>query len=738
MKDQCMKSRRFTVPILRLAFSFLALLVTPSLRAVSLDDIQFWAGSGTNRAALVIDWSAPELRNNTSVPNPVANKSIVWGYRWNGDASARDMLAAITTADPRLILAGHDFPPFGYAIYTIGYDLNNNGVFGFRNGTNIFAESSFTNGLEQFDAEDPDSAQPLDAADLFWSGFSGPNWEMWQEHGGAGGFTNAPDRGPNPYWTTTDPEFFSSGFHGQWDYTFGLESTTIHDGSWIGFTVAAAGFGSTDTNDPGTFANDFHKHAPMTPEVAATNSTYATGIIFSQGPFGPSPYNDPNSTLGAPATVVYESASLPHTRVKLNEAAYNYSVINGVTNKLITTINNGGSIIAKFDHPIADNPANPYGIDFEVFGNTFYTANGFGDAANMNTVTLGTGAFAEPMKVSVSPGYTGKPGENPNDPTTWPWYRYDNGPFADSIFPTEAYLWDRADAVWTDELMDFTKPVNPVLTNRFSAGGLSAADGIDLYDGSGGGSGFDLKESGFASVQYVKVDGLSGFSGGEVDAFSIVRPMTVGDSLSITPDNLAKNMSKVCFQKPGAETQTMFSLNFSSVGDIARVATAQLNDSVALSALPGTPVTAIQASVSPILGVSPIAFQADVALSAGANYSGGGHDLRVFAWDGTNWNARSFTFTNNTAVLAGVTNLPPLVVAQFIAPTPSLQPGTNGFVFQFTPVPNCVQTLERSTNFVNWTPVATFTPTNATPMSVTDSNAPVDKAFYRIHLSIPQ
>jgi hypothetical protein len=197
-------------------------------------------------------------------------------------------------------------------------------------------------------------------------------------------------------------------------------------------------------------------------------------------------------------------------------------------------------------------------------------------------------------------------------------------------------------------------------------------------------------------------------------------------------------MSKLCFQKPGAENQTSLSLNFSSVADIARVTTARLDDSVALATLPGTPVTAIQASVSPILGTSPVAFQADVALSAGANYTGDGHDLRVLAWDGTNWNSQSFTFTNNTAVLAGVTNLPPLVVAQFIAPVPSLQPGTNGFALQFTLVPNCAQTLERSTNFVNWTPVMTFTPTNALPMAVTDSNAPSDKAFYRMRLNIPQ
>ena len=285
--------------------------------------------------------------------------------------------------------------------------------------------------------------------------------------------------------------------------------------------------------------------------------------------------------------------------------------------------------------------------------------------------------------------------------------------------------------------MDYTKPVNPVLTNRFAAGGLTGADGIDLYNGSGGGTGFDLKASGFASVKYVKVEGLAGFAGGEVDAVSVVRPMTIGDTLSIAPDNIANNMGKLFFQKPAAENQTLLSLNFVSVSDIAQVTTARLDDTTALGAVPGTIVNAIQASVSPVLGAAPVTFQTDVALSVGANYTGDGHDLRVYAWNGTNWNSLAFTFTNNLAVIPGVTNLLPLAVAQFIAPPLAAGPGTNGFAFHFTPRANCVQILERTTNFVTWQTVATITPTNSAPMTLVDTNAPAGKAFYRMRLTIP-
>jgi hypothetical protein len=52
-----------------------------TVRAISLDDIQIWTGSGTNRAALVIEWNSPEVYNNTTVSAPIANKTLVWGYR---------------------------------------------------------------------------------------------------------------------------------------------------------------------------------------------------------------------------------------------------------------------------------------------------------------------------------------------------------------------------------------------------------------------------------------------------------------------------------------------------------------------------------------------------------------------------------------------------------------------------------------------------------------------------------
>ncbi|MBU3666646.1 MAG: PEP-CTERM sorting domain-containing protein [Chthoniobacterales bacterium] len=93
----------------------------------SFDDIQYWAGSGTNRAALVLEFS-----------NAVTPSSIAWGYQWNGISTADSMLfalaGAITGSNAPSPLAGSDMRlsvdvsffanPRGYFVNTIRYDQN--------------------------------------------------------------------------------------------------------------------------------------------------------------------------------------------------------------------------------------------------------------------------------------------------------------------------------------------------------------------------------------------------------------------------------------------------------------------------------------------------------------------------------------------------------------------------------------------------------------------------------------
>ncbi|AEB08655.1 hypothetical protein [Desulfobacca acetoxidans] len=277
-------------------------------------------------------------------------------------------------------------------------------------------------------------------------------------------------------------------------------------------------------------------------------SPYATTLVDSGGTFGPSPYNDPASVLGAPATDFYDpwgswSGGDNYRKVKLVEPAYNYAP--DQTTKLITTLRNPSYIVVGFDHQVINDQNNPYGIDFLVFGNAFYVGSGFvNDETNMATYMLVGGAFTENVLVSVSqgPAYEGQPQNE------WTWYTYSNGPYGDNAFPTQAYEWDQAkyDATgngWTDDLMDFTKPVNPAYYDTLMAGGLSGAAGIALYEGSGGGTGFDLDVFGLDWIQYIKVEGTADFKEGEIDAFADVAPVPVPGAVLLLGGGLLRLMA---------------------------------------------------------------------------------------------------------------------------------------------------------------------------------------------------
>jgi hypothetical protein len=229
--------------------------------AISFNDIQFWTGTGTNRAALVIEWSAPESSTYSTVPAPVADKSLVWGYRFNGPATATQMLTAILAADPRLYVVADE--TWGTFVEAIGYNLANGGAPGIADGssTNFFTSNFMTDATV-----DVDAAASLNPGDLYWGGLYGPNWETWTELGDAGGFLNSPDRGANLYWTADDPSNPYSGIHGQWEYSLvGIDSLSLTNGSWIGFSVAAGEYES-DTNAP----YNTHKHAPAEPDPGIT------------------------------------------------------------------------------------------------------------------------------------------------------------------------------------------------------------------------------------------------------------------------------------------------------------------------------------------------------------------------------------------------------------------------------------------------------------------------------------
>jgi len=101
---------------------------------VNFSDIQAWAGTGQNQAALVIDWKSGS-----------APQSQVWGYRWDGAATGAEMLAAILQSDRRLYREW--VPGFvNQAVFGVGLDRNENGFSKF-DPADSYQEGWFTNGF---------------------------------------------------------------------------------------------------------------------------------------------------------------------------------------------------------------------------------------------------------------------------------------------------------------------------------------------------------------------------------------------------------------------------------------------------------------------------------------------------------------------------------------------------------------------------------------------------------------
>jgi len=263
---------------------------------------------------------------------------------------------------------------------------------------------------------------------------------------------------------------------------------------------------------------------------------WASQLISAQtfGPFHSSPlWNDPAAVLGKVNTLDRDDMNWSSPTWREIHMAWpawykgsnDPSLAGQPYNQALGTNNGiglrqGSQVVVAFDHPVVNNPddggAYNWGIDFIVHGNSFFVGDGptYPDT-NMETYHITTGAvFGEPVTVSVAQSLDG------------PWYTFAN-PTADNYFPTQPWAWDRTAHTWSDQELDWTKPVNPNLTAAAFAG-LSIADAIDLYAGSAGGTGFDIGVFGLEWIQYVKLTdpyGLEGEVCGIVDV-AVPEPMT--------------------------------------------------------------------------------------------------------------------------------------------------------------------------------------------------------------------
>ncbi len=127
---------------------------TSTTNTVRFSDITQWVGTGDNQAAVAIVWN-----------DGLASDTLVWGYRFSGNATGEDMLKAVVNADPRLYAVSQS-GQYGTFVSGIGYDLNNDARTGiYMNGNLIHNAGGW------YVTSDASATQPQDAADHFHGGY---------------------------------------------------------------------------------------------------------------------------------------------------------------------------------------------------------------------------------------------------------------------------------------------------------------------------------------------------------------------------------------------------------------------------------------------------------------------------------------------------------------------------------------------------------------------------------------
>lgn len=226
---------------------------------------------------------------------------------------------------------------------------------------------------------------------------------------------------------------------------------------------------------------------------ALASDPYATTVLnYAQGSNAVSGYTNPATALGEPTRFtgvgVFPSAVTPFNPPFMASE--------------VVSIGEGGSITLAFDHAISNDPSHFFGMDLLIFGNAFYIDS------NWPAGTVG-GFFGGGGLIEVS-----------SDLDTWVPIP---GTPALGQFPTLGYS-DLTDPYATEPgstPSDFTRPVDP----SFNPTGLSFAQLVAGYNGSGGGTGIDIAAAGLSSISYLRISNPIGSGGAiAIDGVAAVAP----------------------------------------------------------------------------------------------------------------------------------------------------------------------------------------------------------------------
>jgi len=230
-------------------------------------------------------------------------------------------------------------------------------------------------------------------------------------------------------------------------------------------------------------------------QTSAQPSGYASSVLsYNSGSGFAAGYTNASSALGEPSRITpgqFGGPVDPFSPPYLSEQ--------------LVSVGTGGHLTIQLDMPAQNNPANPFGIDFMIFGNNgFVITNGDFSGGGITDGSL-FGANSGETIVSVS-----------TDGVTYYQLTPSLTPVVDGPFPT-------------DGSGDFHRAVNPAL-NKDSFSGKNLSQIRELYQGSGGGAAFDIAKAQNSqgqllmldSIQFVRIDVLSGVA--EIDGIAVAVP----------------------------------------------------------------------------------------------------------------------------------------------------------------------------------------------------------------------
>lgn len=221
----------------------------------------------------------------------------------------------------------------------------------------------------------------------------------------------------------------------------------------------------------------------LVPVIA--QAQFASGVVLYNPGSGFSPnFTNSSAALGAPASGGGVTPFAPPFS----------------TSQLVS-IGAGGSLTLHLNTPIMNNPANAYGIDMMIFGNSFFVITSGTGSSAITSGAIFTSTVSTRVEVSA-------------DGSTWFTLDPNLAPNVGTLFPT-------------DGTGNPFIPVNPALVGA-DFNGLNLSGIRSLYGGSAGGAGFDLSWArddygnsvDLQSASFVRIDVLSGRT--QIDAVSAV------------------------------------------------------------------------------------------------------------------------------------------------------------------------------------------------------------------------